>query len=66
METQGDTKNTNIIIFSGSGQTENKENLKYGSETLPIVEKQTYFVIEMTSSSHYTHARDILSKRYPH
>ena len=36
MQTQGDTKDTNIIIFSGSGQTKNKENAKYGSETLSI------------------------------
>ena len=32
-------------------------------ETLPIVDKQTYLGIEMTSSGRYTYARDILSKK---
>ena len=57
------TKKSNIIIFSGNGQTKNNENFQYGSETLPIVDKQTYLGIEMTSSGRYTYARDILSKK---
>ena len=57
------TKKSNIIIFSGNGQTENNENFQYGLETLPIVDKQTYLGIEMTSSGRYTYARDILSKK---
>ena len=52
-----------LIIFSGNGQTKNNENFQYGSETLPIVDKQTYLGIEMTSSGRYTYARDILSKK---
>ena len=62
METQGEYQ-TNIIIFSGNGQTKHDENFQYGSETLPIVDKQTYLGIEMTSSGRYTYARDILSKK---
>ena len=57
------TKKSNIIILSGNGETNNNENFKYGSETLPIVDKQTYLGIEMTSSGRYTYARDILSKK---
>ena len=57
------TKKSNIIIFSGNGQTKNNENFQNGSETLPIVDKQTYLGIEMTSSGRYTYARDILSKK---
>ena len=59
------TKKSNIIIFSGNGQTKNNENFRYGTETLPIVDKQTYLEIEMTSSGRYTILRqniDILSK----
>ena len=56
------TKKSNIIIFSGNGQTKNNENFKYGSETLPIVDKQTHLGIKMTSSGRYTYARDIRSK----
>ena len=52
-----------LIIFSGNCQTKNNENFQYGSETLPIVDKQTYLGIEMTSSGRYTYARDILSKK---
>ena len=47
------TKKSNIIIFSGNVQTKNNENFQYGSETLPIVDKQTYLGIEMTSSGRY-------------
>ena len=36
------TKKSNIIIFSGNGRTKNNENFQYGTETLPIVDKQTY------------------------
>ena len=54
---------SNMIIFSGNGQTKNNENFRYGTETLPIVDKQTYLGIEMTSSGRYTYARDILSKK---
>ena len=43
--------------------TKNNEKFQYGSETLPIVDKQTYLGIEMTSSGRYTYARDILSKK---
>ena len=57
------TNKSNIIIFSGNGQTKNNENFRYGTETLPIVDKQTYLGIEMTSSGRYTYARDILSKK---
>ena len=37
--------------------------ISHGSETLPIVDKQTYLGIEITSSGRYTYARDILSKK---
>ena len=57
------TKKSNIIIFSGNGQTKNNENFQYGSETLPIVDKQTYLGIEMTSSGRYTYARDTLGNK---
>ena len=57
------TKKSNIIIFSGNSQTKNNETFKHGSETLPIVDKQTYLGLEMTSSGRYTYARDILSKK---
>ena len=57
------TKKSNITIFSGNDHTENNENFQYGSEILPIVDKQTYLGIEMTSSGRYTYARDILSKK---
>lgn len=66
MDLRVNTKKSNIIIFSGNGQTKNNENFQYGSETLPIVDKQTYLGIEMTSSGRYTYhhaARDILSKK---
>ena len=46
-----------------TGQTNNNDNFKYGSETLPIVDKQTYLGIEMTSLGCYSYARDILSKK---
>ena len=39
------------------------QNFQHGSETLPIVEKQTYLGIQMTSSGRYTYARDILAKK---
>ena len=45
METQGEW-------WKRSNQ--NNENCQYGSETLPIVDKQTYLGIEMISSDHYT------------
>ena len=61
METQG--QKSNIIILSGNGQAKNNENFQYGSETLPIIDKQTYLRIEMTSSCCYTYVRDILSKK---
>jgi len=54
---------SNIIIFSGNDQTRNNESFQYGSETLPIVDKQTYLGIEMTSSGRYTYSREILSKK---
>jgi len=38
------------------------ENIQYGSQTLPIVDKQTYLGIEMTSGR-YTYARDFLNKK---
>ena len=38
-------------------------HFKYNNETLPIVDKQTYLGIEMTSSGRYTYAREILSKK---
>ena len=64
METKGEyQKKSNIIIFSGNGQTKNNENFQHGSETLPIADKQTYLGIEMTSSGRYTYAKDILSKK---
>ena len=44
------TKKSNIIIFSEKSQTKSNENVQYGSETLPVVDKQMYLVIEMTSS----------------
>ena len=62
METQGEYQ-TNIIIFSGNGQTKHDENFQYGSETLPIIDKQTYLGIEMTSSGRYTYARGSFSKK---
>ena len=57
------TKKSNIIIFSGNGQNKNNIDFKYNNETLPVVDKQTYLGIEMTSSGRYTYARDILSKK---
>ena len=62
METQGEYQKIKYH-HSGNGQPKNNENFQYGSETLPIVDKQTYLGIEMTSSGRYTYARDILSKK---
>jgi len=57
------TKKANIIIFSGNRQNKNNTNFKYNNETLQIVVKQTYLGVEMTSSSCYTYAREILNKK---
>ena len=40
-----------------------KGNLKYENEILNVVDRQTYLVLEMTSSGRYTYAREILSKK---
>jgi len=39
------------------------ENFQYGSETLDVVDKQTYLGIEMTSSGRYTYSGDIRRKK---
>ena len=48
-----DTKKTNIIIFSGNGQTKNNENFQCGSGILPIVDKQRYLGIDILSKKAY-------------
>jgi len=57
------TEKPNIIIFSDNGQNKNRVRFKYDTETLQIVEKQTYLGIEMTSCGRYTYVREILSKK---
>lgn len=55
------TKKSNIIIFSGNGKNNNQSTFKYQTETLNVVDKQTYLGLELTSSGRYAYARDVLS-----
>ena len=43
------TKKSNVIIFSGNGQSKYKGNFKYENEILNIADRQTYLGLEMKS-----------------
>ena len=60
---EANTKNSNLIVFSGNGQNKNKVNFKSREWNFTNWWETNIVGIEKTSSVCYTYARGILSKK---